>query len=836
MSKRSIQILFMLGALIILLLSIYNLSVIAGQTSDENWYRDQEEGVVIFIVTPGGVSEAAGLEVSDRLVMINGDSISTARHAQSYLNNAQPGESLIYTIERDGRVFDVKVNLALAGLRIFVVGSLSAGIVFLLYAIFLIFIKPQDKYARLMAIASMLFAFFYMNLQQAANIPNQPLEYQLSMLILIAIFFLTVAFFAHSMLYFPVRKYKTINRFWMIYMHYIIAGIMITYCWYEAISTYAFRQNHMMVPLLYLVGVEIANWKKRKREYIVRIKVIKFTVLIIILISLIAGVIAFWLDLRLESGLEYLSFLAFLVPLSVLYTTIRYRVFDISVRIKLSLVYAVIQTLLLVGFVLSLIFVIRFLPLWEIDIPGIYLTGSSLEIRSTDQLDPTTQKQIQMGYLLLFGITITLVLYLFKNRLQKFIDKLFFQQKYDYRNALKRFGELLSSYFDREDISHKSIEQIHEILKVKGTSLAVSNNGLLQVTSAKGNLESLNSQQLVFPDTLINTIIDSKMQLKQEDFKNISKLSQVEDLIYCGTPVFSGKNNLEAILFTGEKLSESAYNHDDLELLRLFAENLGTAFERARLYEEMAEKERLEREMEIAREIQLNSLPRCDPDYSGLQICSALAPATEVGGDYYDYLEIDDHSLGIIVGDVVGKGTYGAIHMSKIQGFVQILQQENLPPKKMFERLNTLIRKNFDPEFFFTALYGLFEINSNKLNIYRLGHNGLFYYNASTAKINIIEPEGIGFGIAATEKFVKQMKPDTISYNKNDIFVFLTDGFLEAMDSDNQPFGEERICQIITSSADQDATAIMDTLRESVRNFSGGVQNDDATGVIVKII
>jgi serine phosphatase RsbU (regulator of sigma subunit) len=479
--------------------------------------------------------------------------------------------------------------------------------------------------------------------------------------------------------------------------------------------------------------------------------------------------------------------------------------------------------------------VIRYLPLWKFDIPAIHITGTSVEIRNTGQLDPAQQNQIHMEYLLFFGITLALLFYLFKNRLQKLIDHLFFQQKYDYRIALRKFGELLSSYFTTAEICEKSVRQIHEIMKVKGTSLALSQNGKFQITTTRGNLSHLASLDVMLDKNISQKIVDEKQQLKQDDLALIPALKDKINLIYCGTPIISAKNKLEGILFTGEKLSESAYNYDDLELLNLFAENLGTALEKAQLYEEMSVKEQLERELEIAHEIQLNSLPKSVPDYTGLQIFSSLTPALEVGGDYYDYLLLDKDHLGVIVGDVVGKGTSGAIHMSKIQGFLQTLKLEQLSSVDMFTKLNTLIRNNFDPDFFFTALYGLFDTKKRTINIFRMGHIGMIFYNAKERKIDVLEPDGIAFGIADTEKFRATLKSVEIEYSKSDLFVFLTDGFLEAMDSAQQPFGEEKICNIIKSSAHMDAKSIMRQLQDSTREYAAGIQRDDATGVVIKI-
>jgi serine phosphatase RsbU (regulator of sigma subunit) len=835
MNKTTIRLLFIIGTFVILFMSIFHLSYLASQMSDENWYRNQEEGVIIIEVISGGVSEAAGLQVGDRLVMINGDSVRSANHAQSFLDFAEAGESLIYTIERNDRVFDVKVNLALFGVPLRIVGLGIAGFLFLLFALFLIFLKPEQNYARLLAVGTLFLSFCFMNIQMAANVSQRPLLYQLYSLLIITSSFLTIALLNHAFLYFPEKKYTQINRFWMIDFHYILAGIIIIISFFMAIKFSIFYSSSLLIPLLYMAGVEFANRKRRRKEYKAKQKIIKITGVLIVFVVLSVALIALSTDQQGRSN-EIIAFVIILLPLSFFYTTVRYRIFDIYIRIRLSLVYTIIQVFLFLAFVLSLFFLIKFLPRWDIDLPAFFITGASIEIRNANQLSPEIQQQIKAGYQIFFAISFALFLYLIKNRIQLLIDRLFFQQKYDYRNALKQFGELLSSYYTREDIGQRSVDQIQNIMKIKGTSLAFSNNGSYQILSSRGNLAPFSSKKIIFPDRIVQKMAHSKQHLKPEEIMEIESLKEAESLIKCGTPIISGNDKLQAILFTGEKLSESPYNYDDFELLTLFAENLGTAFDRARLYEENSEKERLKKELEIARQIQLNSLPKCDPDHSGLQICSSLTAATEVGGDYYDYLEIDKDQLGVLVADVVGKGTSGAIYMSKIQGFLQTLQLENLPAPVMFERLNTLIRRHFEPDFFFTALYGIFNSHDRTANIYRMGHNGLIYYDSTRKKIEVIEPGGIGFGIANTDQFEKELVSREINYAIGDLFVFLTDGFMESMNSEMQPFGEKKLCDIIFNSVTENADAIMNKLQDAIFRHSSGQQLDDATGIVVKII
>ena len=266
MSKLTIRFLFIAVAFILLTMTFINLSIVASQMSDENWYRNEPEGVIIFDVISGGVSEAAGLEEGDRLVMINGDTIRTALHAQSFLNSAKPGESLIYTIERDGRILEIKVNLALGGLRIWHVAVITAGLLLILFALFLVLSKPEQKYVRILGIGSFFLAFLFMNIQVASNIADHSYFYQMLLLIGIAIDFYAIALLGHSSLYFPERKYSHINKFWMIYFHYILAGIMSVISIYMAVNLYNFYPGFFFVPLIYLGGLELVYWKKRRRE------------------------------------------------------------------------------------------------------------------------------------------------------------------------------------------------------------------------------------------------------------------------------------------------------------------------------------------------------------------------------------------------------------------------------------------------------------------------------------------------------------------------------------------------------------------------------------------
>jgi len=226
MKNNQVKLLYIFFALLVVILSLYNINTVARQMSDENIYADRNGRVIFIYIEPGGVSEKAGLQVGDILLEINNEPINSAGHAQKYLDRATPGESLVYTIERNEQVFDIKVDLALAGLRIWHVGAVFTGILFLIFGLFLALSRPDYKYARLMATTALLLALMTVNLQFVLQKVQFNLIYQLTVYFIYLSFFWGIAVIAHASLYFPEKKFEKIKSIWMIKGHYVIAGLM----------------------------------------------------------------------------------------------------------------------------------------------------------------------------------------------------------------------------------------------------------------------------------------------------------------------------------------------------------------------------------------------------------------------------------------------------------------------------------------------------------------------------------------------------------------------------------------------------------------------------------
>jgi len=301
-------------------------------------------------------------------------------------------------------------------------------------------------------------------------------------------------------------------------------------------------------------------------------------------------------------------------------------------------------------------------------------------------------------------------------------------------------------------------------------------------------------------------------------------------------PIHSNSRLIGAILL-GEKESESAFHQEDFDFLASASMQASVAIENAFLYEELAVQERLRHELEIARRIQLESLPQRTPQIAGLDIAGISQPALEVGGDYFDYLNGVGQQFTVIVGDVSGKGTSAALYMSKVQGILRSLYGFGLGPRELLVRANQLLYGDIERKSFITALGVSFDTARLTILVARAGHLPLYRYRASTAEVEQITPRGLGLALNDGAVFADELEELRMSYAPGDILLFVTDGVTEARRSDGEQFGEQRVEQMLREYGSESASTIRDALLNSVAAFARGErQHDDQTIVVVKAL
>ncbi len=283
-----------------------------------------------------------------------------------------------------------------------------------------------------------------------------------------------------------------------------------------------------------------------------------------------------------------------------------------------------------------------------------------------------------------------------------------------------------------------------------------------------------------------------------------------------------------------------------LLLLAIFATGVALVFNKQTLADveeyvpeyvsRIAERERINKELEIARNIQFQFLPSKQPDFPGLDIASICKPAMEVGGDYYDFVHGVNDRLSVIIGDVSGKGVSAAFYMTMTKGIIRTLSKWINEPAKVLTELNEVFYNNSPRNIFISMLYGIFDMKNRTLTFSRAGHNPLMVRKGKIKEMEMLNPQGIAIGMDKGEIFAKMIREETVAIEPGDVFIFYTDGISEAMNGNGEEFGEDRLAETLNQYARLSAQEILESISKTVFDFAGNTpQHDDFTMVVVKV-
>lgn len=248
------------------------------------------------------------------------------------------------------------------------------------------------------------------------------------------------------------------------------------------------------------------------------------------------------------------------------------------------------------------------------------------------------------------------------------------------------------------------------------------------------------------------------------------------------------------------------------------------------------ERERIHRELEIARNVQLNFLPHKKPSLDAMEVASICLPAREVGGDYYDFIDLGPRKLGIAIGDVSGKGIPAAFYMTLTKGFLRSQARLGASPRQVLIHMNELFYESADRDVFISMIYAIFDFDAGTLTVSRAGHNPMILKRQGELYAQDIAPPGLALGLERGELFSKTIQEHTLGISPGDCYLFYTDGFNEAQNRFKEEFGEDRLRKIIEQSDAYSAEDLLAKLQTEVVQFMGNaMQHDDMTAVLVKI-
>jgi serine phosphatase RsbU (regulator of sigma subunit) len=259
------------------------------------------------------------------------------------------------------------------------------------------------------------------------------------------------------------------------------------------------------------------------------------------------------------------------------------------------------------------------------------------------------------------------------------------------------------------------------------------------------------------------------------------------------------------------------------------------------LLRQAAEKKRLEEELRIAHEIQMSLLPQGPLMMPGLSVTALCVPAREVGGDYYDFLPLGDQRVGVLIADVSGKGTSAALYMAELKGLMLSLSEIHRSPRTLLIAANRIIAQHLDARSFITMTYAVLDLQARTMTYARAGHTPLIYVRGAgldARRAQILAPDGMVLGLKLDngEMFERLLEEDTLPLHAGDLYLFFTDGISEAMNMQDDCFGETRLGQLAEDHADLPSDELRERVLREISAFVGDApQHDDMTMILLKV-
>ena len=327
-----------------------------------------------------------------------------------------------------------------------------------------------------------------------------------------------------------------------------------------------------------------------------------------------------------------------------------------------------------------------------------------------------------------------------------------------------------------------------------------------------------NKESLLVRDAQLDTALKGQMSIVQQKVRGIIAVPlQTNDRVI-------------GLLYLDSPMAIREFTREDLNLLTVMANVAAIRIEHARLSEVEEAERQMARDMQQAAQIQARLLPSAPPTVAGLDMAGKTLACRTVGGDYYDFLKFPDGRVGMLVGDVAGKGMPASLLMSSLQARVQVLFEDSADLANKIARLNKTTCQNCPENRFITFFMSVADPATGELAYVNAGHNPPLLVRASGG-FEALEGGGMILGIMP--KAVYQERQAALL--PGDVLVLFSDGVTEATDPGGQEFGEERLASLVCKLRDRPSSEIVDQILQAVLSFSEGAPAaDDITVVIAR--
>ncbi len=408
-------------------------------------------------------------------------------------------------------------------------------------------------------------------------------------------------------------------------------------------------------------------------------------------------------------------------------------------------------------------------------------------------------------------------------------------------DKLKKINRKLDSKVNQLSSLFDLSKEFSGLLKTEQIAKLLVLSLMGQMLVSKYSIIIYENDKLIFlennfeKDTLLKIFNETNIKKIERALIKKEMINSFNDLVNLGAELIIPmqlKGETKGLIILGKRKNNLEYNDSDIEFIASLGSLAIISIENARLFNETLEKQKLEKDLEIARNIQKKLLPQKIPSSNIFEIVAFNKSAKMVGGDYYDIIKISDNKILFAIADVSGKGVPAALLMANIQAFLKTITKMNLPLAEATNLLNDLVAENTSNGSFITFFWGIIDENDKTLSYVNAGHNPPLLIRKN--EIIKLKKGGMILGVMQT---IVPYQSETIELKENDFIVLFTDGITEAMNKNWEEFSDERLEKIVFENNSLSAKNLLLKIQDEINTFtSGAEQSDDITALITKVI
>ena len=405
-------------------------------------------------------------------------------------------------------------------------------------------------------------------------------------------------------------------------------------------------------------------------------------------------------------------------------------------------------------------------------------------------------------------------------------------------NILLQTIAAVNSYVDLDTLIVNVVDLSLELTQAERGILLLYEGDQLRVRKARDNRRRDLPPNINFSHTLPSRVAKEGKPISLTDSASPLDFSQsVADLklltVMC-VPL-RVKDRIIGVLYVDSQFKSREFTNQDLTLLNALAYQVAITIDNARLNQHYVEKQRMQQELNIARDIQAQLLPKGPLSVPGFDIHGSSVGCEETSGDYFDYFSFTgENRVGIVVGDVAGHGVPAAMFMATARALLRAFLFANSDPAVTLGNLNDFLSKDMETGRFMTMFYGDIDLSTRNLRYVRAGHNAPLLYRRAKDSFEELDAPGVALGMVRGFRY---RVSDPVPIEPGDILFLYTDGIVESMNSKKEQFEIQRVADLIRKNRDRPTKEICETLERAVAEFTDHAPaQDDLTVVVARAL